>query len=366
MPGREYVDVADPAATGPLGQITAKGLDDDGRAVVTVEQPGTNKDGVLRLYQSTVGTIRGSSFTPFQQPVGGPPRNAVYLDAQGPWTAWTETTSTDLNEFDWKVFLHDARTGRTRLLGDSADVAPVRPLAAVGETAPTVGTREVYWAATARRSRGEGFDELILAALVGAPGPVRRVVVGGYFPAADGTDLLYVSTARLDRNEAYAGRPPAPAPARYEIRRVREGTTSTVASGQLAGNQTISGLAARGGAIAYTVARPTTNLSTLVLIEPGGQRTDIRMHNGGGTSVCLTDRYLAFGSGSASGDAGQYVLERTGGRLWKVGEAPGRSLVLASPRGDYLAWTVQPSSPPAAYRTQLVRWTGGGPPPSER
>jgi hypothetical protein len=86
------------------------------------------------------------------------------------------------------------------------------------------------------------------------------------------------------------------------------------------------------------------------------------LHHAGGSSVRLTDRYLAFGSGSSSGDGGQYVLDRSSGRLWKVGDAPGHSLVLASPRGDYLGWTIPtPSPPPHPYRMQVVRWTGGQP-----
>ena len=357
--GREYVDVADPPTTGPRGEIHVKDLIDDGATVVSTQPRATSDDGGLRLYQSTVGTLRGTTFTPFPQPEAGPARSAVYLDSAGRYTAWTETTSTSLDEFDWKVFLQDANTGKTRKLGDSRDIAPVRPVSARGESDPTVGEREVYWAATAPRNNKEGFDDLILGAPLDRPERMRTVVVGGYYPAADGADLLYVSSTHLDRNEAYAGRPATKGTDRYEIQRLRNGQTTTLASGTLTGDQSISGLTAHHGTVAYTLSRnPTATTSTLVLLEPDGKRTNIRMHHNGGSSVQLTDRFLAWGSGSSNGDAGQYLLDRPSGQLYKLGEAKGLSLMYSSPSGEFLGWTVPPASPNRQFLVQLVRWTG--------
>ena len=291
--GRDYVDVPDLPRSGPLGQIFLKALTDDGGAVVTTGPAPSTDGGTLRIHQSTVGTLRGKTFTPFPQPVAGPARSAVHLDTAGRHTAWMETTSTDLDELDWMVFLYDARTRRTRLLGDSRDVAPVRPLAAVGETDPSVGSREVFWAATAPRGQG-GFDDLILGAPLDGPGTMRKVVVGGYYPAADGTDLLYVSSTHLDRNEAYSGRVVKRRAGRYEIRRLRGGRTTVVASGVLAADQSVSGLTAHNGSVAYVVSSRAAAASTLVLLEPGGKRTNIRLdHSGGSFSVELSDRLLA-------------------------------------------------------------------------
>lgn len=360
--GRDYLDVADPPTAGPRGPISVKDLTDDGATVVATGPRATSDDGGLRLHQSTVGMLRGTTLSPFPQPEAGPARSAVYLDSAGRHTAWTETTSTDLDEFDWKVFLHDANTDTTRKLGDSHDIAPDRPISAHGESDPTVGSREVYWAATQRRGEKEGFDDLILGAPLDRPDRMRTVVVGGFYPAADGADLMYVSSTHLDRNEAYAGRPATKGTDRYEIRRLRNGQTTTLTSGTLTGDQSISGLTAHHGTVAFTLNRnPTATTSTLVLLEPDGKRTHIHMHHNGGSSVRLTDRFLAWGSGSSIGDAGQYLLDRPSGQLYKLGEAVGLSLVYASPNGAFLGWTIPPPPPASGgkqFSVQLVRWTG--------
>lgn len=353
VPDRDYAEVLDLPISVGGDSIGVLALTDDGRALASAAKTSTFDDGVLTQEQSTVGLRGRDGFAPLPQPRrSGPVQQAVYGDSRGPYSAWTETTSTSLDEFDWRVYLHDAKTGRTRLVGDSATVADWLP-PAPGETVPTIGSTHVYWTTTVSRPGSTGrYDVQIMAAPLDGSAPMGAVVTNGVFPQADGDALVYAAWGAAD---------PALPAGRFEIRQLRAGATRVLASGDLPQDGSIGGLSARRGAVAYTVRSNKTTESTLTLIEATGARTHIAMHHDAfAIPLRLTDRFLAWGSGSGNGDPGQYVLDLREGDLLKLGEAAGESYVHADAAGRHLAWRV-PSPQPGERGGNLIRvarWLG--------
>lgn len=350
VPGRDYADIVDLPISVGGDSVGVLALADDGRALAASAKAQSFADGVLTRKQSTVGLRGRDGFEALPQPRRtGPVRSAVYGESRGPYSAWTETTSTSLDEFDWRVYLHDATTGRTRLLGDSAQIADRLP-PAPGETVPAIGLTHVFWTTTIPRpGAAAGYDVQIMAAPLDGSSSMRAVVTGGVFPRADGDALVYAAWGATD---------PALPQGRFEIRRLRAGTTRVVASGVLPKAGNVGGLSARGGAFAYTVRSNDRTQSTLTLIPVAGGRTDIALHHDGfAVPLHLTDRFLAWGSGSANGDPGQYVLRLHDRALLKLGEAAGESHVYADAAGTHLAWRIPNPRPGEPYgSTRVVRW----------
>ena len=97
------------------------------------------------------------------------------------------------------------------------------------------------------------------------------------------------------------------------------------------------------------VWNPQTNTATEVALEGAGT----------GMIVVSGPRRVAWGNGGGNGDAGEYVLDLASGKLWRVGEAAGLSVIYAS--GDYIAWSklgILPAEP-KLNKLLVAKWIGG-------
>ncbi|MEV0902321.1 hypothetical protein [Actinoplanes sp. NPDC049802] len=325
-----------------------------GELVVAMSPPAKTGNETVAIGQSRVGLWNGSGFHPFPLPAGygGPPRQTAGGTERDGVAVWAETASTDLYRFDWRVYAYDAATGRTRLLGDSAAMAPKAwlPLGP-GNGEPVIGDRTAYWSTTYPTEDEREFGMRVMKRPVTGEGTLDVAVDQAKFPAAAGSDLYYV------RSHDVAPRFPE---GRYEIRRLTPaGDDQAVAAGPLGAEQEVSKLVAEGERLAWVVSSPSDERSTLYLRDSADNEAVAfpLEHAAPWTMyVNLTSSLLTWSNGSASGDAGQYVYELSGQRLWRLGTVDGHSIVHGS--GNAVAWSELSADNVSAYHTAIWKPTG--------
>ncbi|MER6916461.1 hypothetical protein ABT354_32785 [Streptomyces sp. NPDC000594] len=344
-----------------LGQgRTAAGLDltADGRLITSSDPKARTVDGRLRIGQSRMGLQTADGFTPFPPAPRGScrnkgPRQAPYADEQNGVVAWAETTTTNLYRFDWCVFAHHPRTGRTTLLGDSHTLTRGKPMPEAQDgSGLSLGTDTAYWA-TAHPLPGKknAFGTRIVAAPLTARTPgFHTVVERAKLPQALGKSLFYVRTADVT---------PELRKDRFEIHRLDPGGTDTVvAHGTLAKGQSVSTLAVSKDRITWTIATHTRTSGLLYSLDLRTNRAlTIALGHSAPATMALraTDRFLAWG-GADEGDAGQYLYDLPRNKLWRLGSQPGYSVAHAA--GDHVAWAKlsQPKRGPGTSTYTVARW----------
>ena len=214
QPGVDYERVNERPGAGENGiHIATLGLVGDGRLVTAASHPAPATNGMVTIAQTALRLEgRGEVERVAGDAVVGKPFQAVYADADERYTAWIESSSTELDFFEPRVDRHDWQTGTTTLLADSTPLErdgrlPVVP----GESVPTVGAGKVSWATRYAVPASEDFGVRILARDVAAAGPIATLAEGGKLPAAVGTEVFYVRS----RDVA-----PGFAAGRFEIRAV--------------------------------------------------------------------------------------------------------------------------------------------------
>ena len=75
-----------------------------------------------------------------------------------------------------------------------------------------------------------------------------------------------------------------------------------------------------------------------------------------GLSLGCGNTFIAWGNSSGNGDPGQYVLDVSGNKIWKLGELSGISMVLDA--GSMLAWALPPQSAQDTAPWRLTKWHG--------
>ncbi len=327
--------------------VTAEG------ALVVAENPSPAMEGdQVRIGQSRVGLQSASGFRAFPRPVekcGDRPRQADQADERGGSVAWNETSSTDLYESDWCVFYYDPTSNKTRLLGNSASVGGELP-PPPGQTVPTIGQSDVFWATTHPTRDERKFGVKIVSRPKSGEGEIADAVTKAKLPKADGEALYYV------RSEDVA---PGFPKNRYEIRKIDEtGRDALVTDGQLTTDQQVSVLAVSGPRVTWVVSNPHEERSKLYsLAQPGGKAISFGLSHPGASTMALsvTSKLIAWGSGTSAGDGGEYVFDIARQKLWKVDSQEGFSAVYA--KGDFVAWSKAPASQPEGpVSFHTARW----------
>ncbi|WP_418958772.1 hypothetical protein [Streptomyces tritici] len=337
--------------------LTVLDVTSAGGLVAAANPPPKTGDGTVTIGQSEVGLRTGAGFAPFpkaRQSCSDQPRQAVYADERDGTVVWTESASTNLYVFDWCVFAYSPKTGRTTLLGNSAALGKGKELPeAPGTSAPTVGDRRAYWAATYPVSGKQEFGVRIVSQALDGGGEPATVAEGGKLPRAAGGAVYYVRSEDVS---------PGFPKDRYEIRRVAaDGKDTVVTAGPLPAGRQITALTVAGHHVSWVVAAPEQESATLYSLDTAKQKAvSFALGHAAPSTMFLrsTPRFLAWGNGSAAGDAGQYVYDFARGRLWRLGAEEGFSVVYA--KGEHLAWSKLPDRPTAAGTAsfETARWAG--------
>lgn len=220
----------------------------DGRIVARVGPPDSVDRGIIRLSQNDVELFEpGADAGEVLPPRPGPrPRQAVYADADDRTIVWTETTSTDLYRDGWVILAFDRAAKKTRVLAKAeSDAAPAAP----GGTVPFLAAGRVFWVAAESTGReGRPARAHIFSRDVAADEPARREVADAMSLTADGDTAFYVKSHFID--------PAIPDDGRQIIRRLDLGTgqDTVVETLKLDDDETLTGLTASGGDVAWAIS----------------------------------------------------------------------------------------------------------------
>ena len=155
-------------------------------------------------------------------------------------------------------------------------------------------------------------------------------------------------------------------PGVYEIHRQAvdgDRADRVIAKGYRSGTSWLTNLAASGHLVAWTAQSPSLakegwvdgdSLSgrLFVLDVSTGEVTAVVTRNeaGANASVEFTRSGVAWGNGSGSGDAGEYVLDTGTATLRRLGSNAGLSAVIADPGTDEICWAT------AGRGARDIRW----------
>lgn len=343
-----------PTVQGATHQVV-RGLTPTGAAVV-VRFPSPKKGSELVLQNQAVGLIANENFLPIPRPANDDrrmPRQVVSANADDRLVVWMESPSVELGWEDWRVYSYDTLKKKSVMLADFTEVVPEERIPAVpGWTVPTVGDGIVYWA-SAYHPTANSWGVQILAHNADGSGRLRAVATPGKLPVADGQSLYFVRSADVD---------PGMAPTRFEIHRIAQDVDSLVYTGAKDENAVVSTLDAHDGTLAWILASNWESgapgeVSTLFVLDRKEGLHRIPLASQGGSSVvCVSDRTIVWGGGSAPGDPGQYVLDRASWKVWRLGEFEGLSEAFCN--DDFIAWGVPDSGKTRIGAYAVARWVG--------
>ena len=173
--------------------------------------------------------------------------------------------------------------------------------------------------------------------------PLTTAVDKAKNPVATVGGIAYVRSNDVD---------PSMSANRYEIRLRHAGTDTLITSGPLAKGEQVSTMGASDTLLAWAVHSAG---GTAQHPEPlvGGR---LHVDQAGGLSLGCGNTFIAWGNGSGNGDPGQYVLDVSSNKIWKLGELRGISMVLAA--GSMLAWALPPKSAQEAAPWRVTMWHG--------
>ena len=188
--------------------------------------------------------------------------------------------------------------------------------------------------------------------------PLTTAVDRAKLPAATGGGIAYVRSKDVD--------PGAPA-SRYEIRLRQAGADTLVTSGPLVKDEQVSTMCASDTVLAWAVRSPEVAADAPTSAAPLGRlhvmslaakaQQTIQLDDAAGSlDLSCGDTFVAWGNGSGNGDPGQYAFDVPSGKLWKLGESPGISIVYAA--GAMLGWTLPPSSAQDPAPIRVTKWHG--------
>lgn len=354
--GRDYTTLYTVDPRGGAGaRVGVLAIRDDGSAVIGNNPPPAS--GAL-IAQSQIGIQTISSRTLLPPQTGAQPRQAIYAAAHGQSFVWLETKATDLFNLDWKVFA--ARTGQRQptLLGDSFDLTKTDKIPPPpGVKVLTTDGVHAWWTMTYPTKDKRGMGVRVMVRDIAGREPLTTAVDKAKLPAATGRGVAYVRSNDTDQSVPEN---------RYDIRIRKAGADTLVTSGSLAKDEQVSTMCASDTFLAWAVRSPKAAAENPA--APAGGRLHVMTlatkvkqtinldDSAGSLDLSCGDTFVAWGNGSGNGDPGQYVVDVPSGKLWKLGESPGISLVHAA--GTMLGWTLPPKSFQDPASVRVTKWHG--------
>ena len=353
--GRDYTTLYTVDPRGSAGaRVGVRAIREDGSAVIFNSPPPVSGE-LIAQSQAGIQTVRSRSWLPPQ--TGSEPRQDAYAAADGQSFVWLETKSTDLFYLDWKVFAARPGQAQPTLLGDSfaltkTDKLPPPP----GVKVITTDGVHAWWTMTHQMGKSLAWGARIMVRDVAGKEPLTTAVEKAKLPAATGGGIAYVRSKDVD--------PGTPAN-RYDIRLRVAGADTVVTSGLLVKDEQVSTMCASDTLLAWAVrssevppeapasASPLGRLHVIDLATKA-QRIIALDDSAGSLDLSCGDRFVAWGNGSGNGDPGQYAYDVPSGKLWKLGESPGISVVHAA--GAMLGWTLPPGSAQDPAPIRITKW----------
>lgn len=337
------------ASVGPLA------IRKDGSAIISSNPPGVH--GSL-IAQGQVGIQSEKVRTWFPLQTGSKPRYPFEAVTSGKSVFWAETPSTNMS-LDWRLFSVTAGQRVPKLIADSFDLLKTSniPYPYGVQMLATDGSN-VWWVMVYPTSKSpNGWGSRIMVRDIGARKPLKIAVDLAMMPKAIAAGLIYVRSKDVD---------PSMSASRYEIRLLKNGVDTLISSGPLTKGQHISSLCASDTLLAWGVGlvstssvmpndKPYGHLHAMTLATKA-QRIISLSNSAVGLSIGCGTNFVAWGNGSGGGDAGQYVMNVSSGKIWKLGSNQGLSAVLVA--GNYLAWALPIPSGVRTASWRVVKWHG--------
>ena len=304
---------------------------------------------------STLGLWSTGRFTPLATSgretsgaLAGRWRQFADVGVFGDLIVWTETPSTELEYAEWALRAVSRRGGPVREIGHSPVLSGTGRLPSVvdGNRPVIIGDR-VYWATAVplvndpNPARGEDWDFVIESKNLSGRGLVEVVAHNAVMPAASGGRLVY---GTYDRTRSDI----------YEIHQkdvVGSGADVVLVRGYRSGTSWITNLAAGGRWVVWTAQSPglgregwvsgETTPGDLFVLDTHTGRIDrivTEEEMGANASIAFVKDGVVWGGGSDNNGGGQYHYSPEKGRIDKLGQNVGLSLVIADPGGESVMW----------------------------
>lgn len=352
--GRDYTTMytVDPhgKSGASIGILTIR---EDGSAVISNNPPGVH--GSL-IAQGQLGIQNVKSRTWFPLQTGLKPRQIFEAVASGKSVFWGETPSTDMS-LDWRLFSVTAGQRVPTLIADSFDLLKTNEIRyPPGVQMLATDGSNVWWVMVYPTSKSpNGWGARIMVRDIGARKPLKIAVDQAMMPTAIAEGLVYVRSKDVD---------PGMSSSRYEIRLLKNGVDTLINSGPLAKDEHISSLCASDTLLAWGVGSVSTarvnpngepygHLHVMTLATKA-QRIISVSNSALGLSIGCGTNFVAWGNGSGSGDAGQYVFNLGSGKISKLGTLQGLSAVYVA--GNILAWALPIPSGVKTAPWRVVKW----------
>lgn len=339
----DYPQWPDEETIGGLMAVTAGG-DFLG---TTSPMPATGgPDGIVMYPETLIVVDSSGTVTPLAMPESDVAYQATVATSGGDTYVWRETTSTNLFWEDYRILAVKSGETAATVVADSADTTPegaVLPRLADAQRSLATDGENVYWtAATPVDAEGGFYSTVLNAHAADGSGPTRVLAENVVFPVMMGDKLLAVR---------YPGFDPDATEGLFEVVEVdtHGGGVTPFVSFEVSDSAVLLDLCATPEYLALAVSkriqiRYASDIDTIA--------TYVRV-TGDGTTLGCGDSFLAWGNGSGSGDAGEYLLDLDNNDIYKLGSLQGGSIVMAA--GDYFAWTKKtPDSP--FFTVRAAKW----------
>ena len=354
--GRDYTTLYTVDPRGKSGaRIGVLTIRDDSSAVIANDPLGAPADSIV---QSQVGIQSGHSRKWFPIQTGSRPREAFEAATHGQSVVWIEETQVMRASVDRKVFAIRAGQNKPTLISDASDLAKsdVIPTSPGGNLITTDGVH-AWWVLTYSTKTQRGWGARIVVRDLAGHESITTAVDKARNPIATRGGIAYI------RSNDVA---PGMSANRYEIR-FRHGQTDTlITSGPLVKDEQVSAMCATDTLLAWAVRSPSGTrehpdpvvgaLLHVMTLATKAEKIVQLDDRAGGVSLGCGDTFVAWGNGSGNGDPGQYVLDVSTNKIWKLGELRGISAVLTA--GSILAWALPPKSAQEAAPWRVTKWHG--------
>jgi hypothetical protein len=270
---------------------------------------------------------------------GLPARQAISFSVAGDLAAWVETTSTSLYETDWWIVAYE--DGREWIAAESAElgVGSVLPLVQ-GDINVSLAGRTAFWNSPVPGHAQDQWATALLSRDVDGGGPIETTADNVWLHTSDGAGSVLFVQMSADLTERILSLRPGSEP---QVVVERPGGASA--------DFAVTALGADADTVAWSVwqgADPDSYLQSdrswvYVQEVATGRLTEIELNSTGTDAAFVSAGWAAWGNGSGTGDAGEYLLDIRDSVLYRIAEHEGYS----NPVVNYpaVAWAVPNTSP---------------------